>query len=309
MSNQSNSLATATMPARHLTGHKQRQFGQRDFNPAEDASCPPEDALACRIDKILEWPERLSEPASPDSQDGLACTAVQVPNAPLKRVDAAWESAAIAHELRQPLSAIVSNAEAGLRWLARDTPDQSAAKESIKKVIRDARAAAELMEGIRSLCKGSKPQKGLTELNALIAGVLAGLCDRIEERAIRVEAQVPEGPFYIYADQVQVKQVLHNLIVNAIEAMEVTETTQRLLSVCSTPHEDESVLVTVEDSGCGLNDVEHLPQPFFSTKKGGVGLGLWICKSIVQAHDGRLWAERGKDAGTKFSFVLPVHSA
>jgi signal transduction histidine kinase len=218
-----------------------------------------------------------------------------------------WDSAVMVHELRQPLSAIVSNAEANLRWLKLETPNLDEAVQSAKKIIRDARAAADLMQKLSDVFRGSGPQPAKVDINALICEVLCRLADRIDERGIAVKTSVAGESIFVHGDSTQLQQVLQNLISNAIDAMERTSPSDRMLVIHSRREADGSVLVAVEDKGCGVDDVERIFEPFISTKTNGLGLGLWICRSIIQSHKGKLWAEKVWHGGTKFSFTVPAH--
>jgi two-component system, LuxR family, sensor kinase FixL len=246
-------------------------------------------------DKVLAWPADTSSQvaAGPEIRSSIA----PVP----------WESAVMVHELRQPLSAIVSNAEANLRWLTLETPNLDAALDTAKKIIRDARAAADLMERLRNLFRGSGPQKAKVDINALIFEVLCRLADRIDERRIAVKTSTAADSVFVNGDRTQLEQVLQNLISNAIDAMEETSPIDRMLFIHSCQGIEGAILVTVEDRGCGLDNVERIFDPFFSTKANGLGLGLWICRSIIQSNMGKLWAEKVCHGGTKFSFTVPAH--
>jgi two-component system sensor kinase FixL len=258
-------------------------------------------------DRVIVWPAYRSS----------ADTAPLEISSPAKRSSAlveassmqslTWESAVMVHELRQPLSAIVSNAEANLRWLKLETPNLDEAVESAKKIIRDARAAADLMQKLGDVFRGSGPQQAKVDINALICEVLCRLADRIDERGIAAKTSMAGEAIFVHADATQLEQVLQNLISNAIDAMEGTSPCDRMLVIHSRRETDGTVLVAVEDKGCGIDNVERIFDPFFSTKNNGLGLGLWICSSIIQSHNGKLWAEKVWHGGTKFSFTVPVY--
>lgn len=228
---------------------------------------------------------------------------------PRERPSAAslWESALLVHELRQPLSAIISNAEATLRWLSPNAPNLSAAQESARKIIRDARAAANTMEGLRNLFRGVEPQKTYVDVNTVIFEVLCRLANRIEEKRIATKRSSTADSVYVNANRPQLEEVIHNLISNAIDAMEETPLTDRMLFVHSSRQIDGTIRVSLEDKGRGVEDVERIFDPFFSTKDQGLGLGLWISRCIIQSHKGKLWAEKVGHGGTRLVFTVPSH--
>ena len=256
------------------------------------------DALPVLKDRVLRW--------TADTSSWITMEPEMVVPDELLGTTSAWESAVLIHELTQPLSAIASNAEANLRWLTLETPNLSAARESAKKIIRDARAVASLVEGLKGLFRRTGPQKTIVDLNALICEVLCRLEDRIDEGGIATIRTSSPSSVYVHADSTQLSQVLHNLISNAIDAMEQTSSADRALLVHSSQQMDGTILVSVEDNGCGVENAERIFDPFFSTKDNGLGLGLWICRCIVQSHRGKLWAEKAPRRGTRLSFILPA---
>jgi C4-dicarboxylate-specific signal transduction histidine kinase len=214
-------------------------------------------------------------------------------------------SASIAHELNQPLQAVVAHGRACLRWLAATPPRIEEARLSAEHVVRDANAAADVVSRIRALFRHAAPQKVELDINKLILQVCTLMADDIQRNAISLETILYEDVPKISADAVQIQQVLVNLVRNAIEALAATEERPKLLVVRSRRDAD-SVVIDVEDRGTGQVDFERIFEPFFTTKKTGMGMGLAICRSIVEAHAGRIWAVRNVSRGVTFSFTLPI---
>lgn len=214
-------------------------------------------------------------------------------------------SASIAHELNQPLQAVVAHGRACLRWLAATPPRIEEARLSAEHIVRDANAAADVVSRIRALFRHAAPQKVELDINKLILQVCTLMADDIQRNAISLETILYEDVPKISADAVQIQQVLVNLVHNAIEALAATEERPKLLVVRSRRDAD-SVVIDVEDRGTGQVDFERIFEPFFTTKKTGMGMGLAICRSIVEAHAGRIWAVRNVSRGVTFSFALPI---
>jgi len=230
-------------------------------------------------------------------------------NAELNRqADAAMLAGAIAHEINQPLTAIVSNSSAALRWLARETPDVESAKTTLNNIIRDAQRAAEISHGIREITnKERHTRRTSISLNELIREVLLLVETDLEGHHIAVQTTLDEAIPEVLADRVQLQQVLLNLINNAVEAMNSVDADSRLLRVRTERDESQNVVVTVEDSGPGIEpqNIKRIFDRFFTTKTQGMGMGLAICRSIIEAHNGRLWAEASLQQGSLFRLSLP----
>jgi C4-dicarboxylate-specific signal transduction histidine kinase len=217
-------------------------------------------------------------------------------------------SASIAHELSQPLQAIVAHGRACVRWLAAAPPRIDEAKYSAEQVVRDANAAADVVSRIRALFRHTTPQKVDLDINKLILQVCTLMADDIQRNAVSLETILGEDVSKISADAVQIQQVIVNLVRNAIEALAATEKRPRLLVIRSRRDED-NVVIDVEDHGTGQVDFEKIFEPFFTTKKTGMGMGLAICRSIMEAHAGRIWAVRNVSRGVTFSFSLPIETS
>jgi C4-dicarboxylate-specific signal transduction histidine kinase len=215
-------------------------------------------------------------------------------------------TASIAHEVNQPLAAIVANAGAGLRWLARTPPDLGEARETFEQIVRDGRHAAEVIQGLRSMFKSEELAHVSIDLNQLIHEVLALVEGVLQSHrvVVRTELDGMLGP--VTGNRVQLQQVLFNLVTNAIEAMQ--STADRTMLIKSELESAGEVRVTVEDSGSGIDpkDIDKIFSTFFTTKLEGMGMGLSICRSIIESHGGRLWASPGPSRGAVFQFTLPV---
>ena len=214
-------------------------------------------------------------------------------------------SASIAHEINQPLASVVTNAHACQTWLSHDPPNLERAQATLERIIRDGHSAAEVVRRIRALFKETAPVKALLDINQIVAEVLRVLSDELRDNSITVETELEADLPMIEADHVQIQQTLINLVHNAIEAMAgVTDRAKSL--VLSSRREGEELLIQVRDHGVGIKDPTLIFEPFFTTKESGMGMGLSICRSIVEAHGGRVWATANEDAGMTFSFTLPL---
>jgi two-component system, NtrC family, sensor kinase len=217
-------------------------------------------------------------------------------------------TASIAHEINQPLAAIAANANAGLRWLSRQTPDLEEVHAALKRINTDAHRASEVIQGIRSIFKKAPQQGALIDINDVVLEVLALVHgELINYRVSAISNLLPSLP-RVRADRVQLQQVILNLIMNAVEAMGTVADGARVLNVASQLDEPNAVLVTVQDTGPGIdpNRMDRIFDAFFSTKSSGMGMGLFICRSIVESHGGRLWATAAVPHGAMFHLVLPI---
>ena len=216
-------------------------------------------------------------------------------------------SASIAHEIKQPLAGIVAHANAGLLWLGGATPRIDEARTTFQDIVDAGHHAAEVVENIGSFVKKSAPQNSLLDVNDLIREVLSLAATDLRNHNVKVTTALAETLPPIVGDRVQLKQVLMNLIMNAAEAMATVTDRQRMLHVASKHDAGGGVLVQVEDAGPGIkpDDVDSVFKAFYTTKAQGMGMGLSISRSIVEAHHGRLWASRGTRIGAVFHLVLP----
>jgi C4-dicarboxylate-specific signal transduction histidine kinase len=222
-------------------------------------------------------------------------------------------TASIAHEVNQPLSAALNNASACVRWLAANNLEE--ARQSASLVTSNVRRAAEIIAGIRALAKKAPPRKEPLDINETIREVFALVRNALHSNRVSLETDLANDLPLIIGDRVQLQQVILNLLINAIEAMAEIEEQPRILWVSSKrriePSDNsEQVLIAVRDSGPGLdmNSLNRLFDTFYTTKPQGLGMGLAISRSIVEAHGGRLWATPNADFGATFQFVLPAHT-
>jgi C4-dicarboxylate-specific signal transduction histidine kinase len=212
----------------------------------------------------------------------------------------------IAHEVNQPLSAVLTNADACLRWLAGTPPNIGKARESVLRVARDGKWACEVIKRTRALSRNTGTEKQRLDMNEAIEEVLALAQGemRVKQVALRTELATQLPP--VLGDRVQLQQVVLNLIMNGIEAMSLVDDRRRELLIRTREGEDDQVGVTVQDSGTGLDPktMEQIFDSFYSTKREGMGMGLSISRSIVQNHGGRLWATTNEGPGATFQFTL-----
>jgi len=210
-------------------------------------------------------------------------------------------AASIAHEINQPLGAVVANAEASLLWLATAPPNLDEAREAVKRIVRDANRAGDVIKRIRALLAKDKPKYLPLDIRAIIHDVLALTRSELDRRHVSVHADMPAGLPRVRGDRIQLQQVIFNLILNGMEAMTTVEDRPRVLRITART-EPGGVVVAVADSGTGLDAAisERIFDPFFTTKPEGMGMGLSICRSIIEAHEGRLWASPGSGNGTVF---------
>jgi PAS domain S-box-containing protein len=226
----------------------------------------------------------------------------------LNRVSTMGEMAAsIAHEINQPLSGVVSNGSACLRWLARDPPNVEEAREAARRIVGGGQHAGEIIKRIRALTSRTATLREKLDLNETIGGVLALVGDEAKRNRVMIRAQFANDLAPVSGDRVQLQQVVLNLAVNAIEALSSISERARELVITTRNIDADRVQVTVEDSGTGLDPstLDRIFESFYTTKPGGMGMGLSISRSIVQAHGGRLWATARNGPGTMFHFTLP----
>jgi len=217
-------------------------------------------------------------------------------------------TASIAHEINQPLAGIAANGAAGLNWLNRKKPDLEQARDAFSRIVRDSARAGDVIRGMRAFTKKSEPQLTKIDIGDVIREVLGLAGGELRRHAVGLRTDLAAGGRLVLGDRVQLQQVLLNLIMNGVEAMSgVTERT-RELTVSSTLAEPGSVLISVEDTGAGLDlaVAQRIFQPFFTTKANGLGLGLSICRSIIEGHRGRMWASPRTPHGAAISFTVPI---
>jgi len=217
-------------------------------------------------------------------------------------------TASIAHEVNQPVGAIVTSAGACQRWLEAKPPRMKKARQALERIVNDGRRAGEVIKRIRALMKGQALQKDWLEINEAILEVIAIVQHQLRQNDILLKTKLAEGLPLVRCDRVQLQQVLLNLIVNAIEAMSGINERRRELTVVSAADGLEAVKVEVRDSGMGLDPerAAHVFEAFYTTKAEGIGIGLSISRTIVEAHGGHLSAAANAPHGAVFRFSLPV---
>jgi signal transduction histidine kinase len=238
-----------------------------------------------------------------------ALRAMQAELAHANRVTTMGElSASIAHEVNQPIAATVTNAEAALRWLRAQPPDLDEVRASLSRIVEDGKRAGNVIGGIRALINKVPPRKDRFDLNDAILEMIALTRSEVFKHGISLRTELAPGLPGVDGDRTQLQQVALNLILNAIEAMGGSDTGARELRISTEREAAGGVLVTVRDSGPGLNptDIERVFKAFYTTKPKGMGMGLAICRSMVEAHGGRMWASANEPAGAVFQFTLPL---
>jgi len=215
-------------------------------------------------------------------------------------------TASIAHEMNQPLAAVVGFGSAGLRWLEQTPPAIDRARECLRNIVRAGQSAADVLESVRAMFKSKKLANVPIDLNQLIEEALTLVQGAVKKHDIAVRIELDRAIMPVAGNRIQLQQVLFNLVINAIEAME--SVADRTLLIKSEREDSGEVRISVEDSGTGI-EPQHIDKifgSFFTTKVEGMGMGLSICRSIVESHGGRLWASPGRSRGAVFQFTLPT---
>jgi C4-dicarboxylate-specific signal transduction histidine kinase len=218
-------------------------------------------------------------------------------------------TASIAHEVNQPLAGVIANAEASLRWLDRVTPDLDAVRRSVEWVIDDGNRASEVIRRVRALANKTEIEKVPLDVNDVVREIIALVQRELIVHRVSLRMELAPALPEILGDRVQLQQVMINLVMNGIEAMQSVADRPRELLILSRQDEAQ-VLVGVTDCGVGISaeDADRLFDPFFTTKSSGMGMGLSICRSIMEAHGGQLWATQNLPHGATFKFALPVNA-
>jgi len=264
----------------------------------------PDEGVAFVIDmtdrKRAEEKLRASEQRLLDAQMELAH---------ITRVTTLGElTVSIAHEVNQPLAAVVANAEAALRWLRRRTPDVDAACRSVEWIIDDGNRASEVIRRVRTLAKKSGLEKVPLDINDVVRETIPLVQRELTSHQILLPMELAPALPTILGDRVQLQQVIINLVMNGIEAMQSVADRPRELVIRSRQDEKQQVLVSITDCGVGISaeNADRLFSAFFTTKSSGMGMGLSICRSIIEAHGGRLWTTANIPHGATFQFTLPL---
>ena len=217
-------------------------------------------------------------------------------------------AASIAHEIKQPLAAISANGNAGLRWLTKSTPDIESAHGVLKRIVSDTQDASKIIDSIRSMFKNEGQAKTMQDVNELIGEALTLVRAEVENQRVSICTELSDELPQVAANQVQLRQVMVNLIVNAIDAMSAVTNRERVLRIKTEEHKLDGVLITVEDTGIGIDpqNLDRIFETFFTTKSQGMGMGLSICRSIIESHDGNLSVAPAQPHGSIFHVSLPT---
>lgn len=217
-------------------------------------------------------------------------------------------STSIAHEVNQPLAAIVTSANACQRWLAQEPPNLDKARQATARILSDAGRASDVIARIRSLTKGDMPHKSRFDLNQAILEVLSLSRSEMDRNGISLGMDLGDGLPWVFADQVQIQQVIVNLVLNAMEAMAATGDKARYVKISSFKDMSGMPIFSIADSGVGLAPAafNHLFDALWTTKKNGMGLGLTISRTIIEANGGRIWAQPNPSGGAMLQFSLPT---
>jgi PAS domain S-box-containing protein len=219
-------------------------------------------------------------------------------------------TASIAHELRQPLAAIVTNGNAGLRWLDRPAPDLAEVRAALQRMVSEGHRASEIISSIRAMFRKEQQQRHSVSIDDLIREVLSTLLGDLKSCGVALRLELLDGVHPVEADRVQLRQVLLNLVTNAMDAMKAVEDRPRVLRIRSEGLEQQWVVISVQDTGVGISaeNKDRIFEAFFTTKSHGMGLGLSICRSIVEAHGGWLSASAAHPYGSTFQVMLPAQT-
>ena len=216
--------------------------------------------------------------------------------------------ASISHEINQPLAGVVTNAQASLRWLSQDPPQLEEVRSSIQRIVRDGNRASDIIQRVRALAKKAEPQKTSLDINEVIQEAVLLLQRQVRSQEVEMRTDLAPVLSQVIGDRVQLQQVFINLIINGVEAMALVVDRRREVVVQSRQDGAAGLVVSVRDSGIGIDpkNTEQVFRSFFTTKPSGMGIGLSISRSIISSHGGRLWISPNTDRGVTFHFSLPM---
>jgi signal transduction histidine kinase len=218
-------------------------------------------------------------------------------------------AASIAHEISQPLSAVVANGQACTQWLSAEPPNVTNARVAAERIVRDGKDAGEVVRRIRALFKKTALTKVDLDVNEVVDEVIRLIRTEAVRKRVDIEADLEKKLPMVLGDRVQLQQVIFNLLLNGIEAMEAVNDRPRKLWICSMLRGQDAIAVEIRDHGTGLADAEKAFEAFYTTKEKGMGMGLAVCRSIVEAHGGRLGITPTQGPGTTFLFTLPLDAS
>ena len=215
-------------------------------------------------------------------------------------------TASIAHEVNQPLAAVIANANASLRWLAAATPNLDEARDAVGRIIRDGNRAGEVIGRIRALVQKTDTEKVRLDINQTVQEVVILMQNEAVRKGVAIRMDLAADVPPVLGDRIQLQQVILNLVMNGIEAMDTVTDRPREMLIRSCQHESDQLLVAVQDSGIGIDgqNLAKIFDAFYTTKSQGMGMGLAISRSIVENHGGRLWALPNDGPGATFQFTL-----
>jgi PAS domain S-box-containing protein len=261
----------------------------------------PDGAVDCFVGLVLDTTERKhAQEALRKAQAELAHTG--------RVVTMGLLTASIGHEVNQPLAAVIANSYAGRRWLDASPPNMHEAREALARIVRDATRAEEVIAGIRRLLRGGEPRKVPLRIVDVVHEVVNLAMPEARSRQVALQIEAPAGRSTVMADRVQLQQVVLNLVMNAIDAVSTVTERPRTVEIWTRAAGEEEVLVAVSDCGVGLDPASRnrVFDAFYTTKEHGMGMGLAVCRTIIEAHGGHIWATANKGPGETFSFTLPV---
>ena len=273
---------------------------------AEEALREARDELETRVQERTEELRQANETLK---ERGEALQEVQAELAHVTRVMTLGElTASIAHEVNQPLAAIVTNGNACLRWLGGAQPNLGETRLAVQRIIKDSYRASEVISRVRTLVKKAPPRHDWVDVNEIIREVLELATNEARRNRVSLKQDLPGDLPLVLGDRVQLQQVILNLIINGMEAIAKSKPGPRELSVSSSNDATNTVAVAVRDTGEGLDsaNLDRIFDAFFSTKQDGMGMGLAISRTIIEAHGGRLWATANSPHGAVFQFTLPI---
>ena len=217
-------------------------------------------------------------------------------------------SATIAHEVNQPLAAIVMGAETGLRWLSRDDPDMAKVEQLLRRIVSNARRANDIVQRIRNMATRHEPELIPIDLNEIVEEALLFVREELESGSIKLSVKLDASLPFVRGDRIQLQQVLVNLLVNGIHAVTQAEGRMRRITLDTHADGDGAVVLSIHDSGPGISDedLDRVFESFFTTKEDGMGIGLAICRSIIMAHGGSIAVSNHPGSGAQFRFTLPA---